>query len=143
MSAGPLVIVGDALLDRDVQGHAGRLCPDAPAPVVEAPPGRERPGGAALAALLAARYGDPDAAGVVLIAPLGTDPASLAVRGLLPAPVRVVPLPLTGALQEKTRIAAGGSTLVRLDTPAPVPGPAGGRRSTPSKARGRCWSATT
>jgi len=39
--------------------------------------------------------------------------------------VRVVPLPLTGVLQEKTRVVADGSTLLRLDTPAPVPGPAG------------------
>ena len=26
--AGPLVVVGDALLDRDVDGTASRLCPD-------------------------------------------------------------------------------------------------------------------
>lgn len=125
MSAGPLVIVGDALLDRDIRGHAGRLCPDAAAPVVEAPPGGERPGGAALAALLASQYGGTDTAGVILVAPFGIDPASQTVRGLLPPAVRVVPLPLTGALQQKTRVMANGSTLLRMDTPAPVPGPAG------------------
>jgi D-beta-D-heptose 7-phosphate kinase / D-beta-D-heptose 1-phosphate adenosyltransferase len=125
VNGGPLVIVGDALLDRDVYGHAGRLCPDAPAPVVEAPHGRERPGGAALAALLAGQYGGEDTADVILVAPLGADPASQTVRGLLPDTVRVVPLPLSGALQEKTRVVADGSTLLRLDTPAPVPGPAG------------------
>lgn len=52
---GTLVIVGDALLDRDIEGTAGRLCPDAPVPVVDEQVVRERPGGAALAAYLAAR----------------------------------------------------------------------------------------
>ncbi|MBV9382745.1 MAG: cytidyltransferase, partial [Streptosporangiaceae bacterium] len=47
MSTGPLVIVGDALLDQDVDGRAERLSPDAPVPVVEDAAGRTRPGGAA------------------------------------------------------------------------------------------------
>jgi D-beta-D-heptose 7-phosphate kinase/D-beta-D-heptose 1-phosphate adenosyltransferase len=34
-AAGPLVVVGDALLDCDVDGQASRLCPDAPVPVLE------------------------------------------------------------------------------------------------------------
>ena len=36
----PLVVVGDALLDRDVTGRADRLSPDAPVPVVSAVTGR-------------------------------------------------------------------------------------------------------
>ena len=32
-----LVVVGDALLDRDLTGTVDRLCPDAPVPVVDAP----------------------------------------------------------------------------------------------------------
>ena len=32
-AGGPLVVVGDALLDRDVDGRAERLCPDAPVAV--------------------------------------------------------------------------------------------------------------
>jgi D-beta-D-heptose 7-phosphate kinase/D-beta-D-heptose 1-phosphate adenosyltransferase len=139
MSGGPLVVVGDALLDRDVDGHARRLCPDAPAPVVESPVTRERPGGAALAALLGARRvaadrtghgAGPDAgpdAEVVLIAPFGTDPASQTVRELLGEHVTVVALPLDGPLQEKTRVMAGGRTLARFDTPVPRPGRAGQR----------------
>jgi D-beta-D-heptose 7-phosphate kinase / D-beta-D-heptose 1-phosphate adenosyltransferase len=123
VSAGPLVIVGDALLDRDVDGHAQRLCPDAPAPVVEEATSRARPGGAALAALLAGR----DCDEVVLVAPLGADPASKTVRAALPDAVTVVPLPLTGPLQEKIRIRADGRTLVRVDNPAGSPGPAGRR----------------
>jgi D-beta-D-heptose 7-phosphate kinase/D-beta-D-heptose 1-phosphate adenosyltransferase len=107
-----------------VDGHAERLCPDAPALVVEESAARLRPGGAALAALLAAR--DPaDDREVILIAPLGDDRASAAVRDLLPDRVTVIPLPLAGALQEKTRIRAAGQTLLRVDKPAGTPGPAG------------------
>ena len=53
--AGPLVVVGDCLLDRDLVGRASRLSPDAPIPVLEDVVEHERPGGAGLAALLAAR----------------------------------------------------------------------------------------
>ena len=37
MSPRRLVVVGDALLDRDLDGHVSRLSPDAPVPVVEDP----------------------------------------------------------------------------------------------------------
>lgn len=129
MSSGPLVIVGDALLDRDVNGHAGRLCPDAPAPVVEDATSRARPGGAALAALLAARE-------VVLIAPLGGDPASKTVLETLPDAVTVISLPLTGPLPEKTRIRVDGRTLLRVDNPAGSPGRAGRRATAVIKSAG-------
>ena len=52
-----LVVVGDALLDRDLDGRVERLCPDAPVPVVDDPSSTARPGGAALAAALAAADG--------------------------------------------------------------------------------------
>ena len=120
-ASGPLVIVGDALLDRDVEGQAERLCPDAPALVVEETEARLRPGGAALAALLAATIHDAE---VVLIAPLGDDEASATVKDLLGV-VTVIPVPLAGPLQEKTRIRAAGQTLLRVDKPAGIPGPAG------------------
>ena len=45
MTRGPLVVVGDALLDVDLVGRASRLTPDAPVPVVEDVERRERPGG--------------------------------------------------------------------------------------------------
>ena len=53
----PLVVVGDALLDRDVDGSVGRLAPDAPVPVVDQTAVRVRPGGAGLAAALAVADG--------------------------------------------------------------------------------------
>jgi D-beta-D-heptose 7-phosphate kinase / D-beta-D-heptose 1-phosphate adenosyltransferase len=117
---GPLVVVGDALLDRDVNGIASRLCPDAPAPVLDDLTEIRRPGGAALAALLAAR----DGGRVVLIAPIGDDPSSAIVRALLEPHVTVVALPLDGPLPDKARFRAGGQTLLRADGPAGRPGPA-------------------
>lgn len=120
-TAGPLVVVGDALLDCDVDGQVSRLCPDAPVPVLEDAVPAWRPGGAALAALLAAAGETP----VVLIAPLGDDEASATVRALLEPHVTVVSLPLTGQLAEKTRYRAGGRTLLRADRGSGTAGPAG------------------
>ncbi|EMF01207.1 D-glycero-beta-D-manno-heptose 1-phosphate adenylyltransferase [Streptomyces mobaraensis NBRC 13819 = DSM 40847] len=107
----PLLVVGDALLDRDLAGTADRLAPDAPVPVLDDCEERLRPGGAALAAYLAARAGRP----VTLVTPLGTDPAARQVRELLEPWLRLVPLPTDGPLPEKTRVMAGGRPVVRLD----------------------------
>jgi rfaE bifunctional protein nucleotidyltransferase chain/domain/rfaE bifunctional protein kinase chain/domain len=116
---GPLVVVGDALLDRDVTGTASRLCPDAPALVLDDAVETRRPGGAALAALLAARAG----AQVILVAPVGTDPASDALTELLDGEITLAAVPLRGPLPEKTRFRAAGTTLLRADGPAGRPGP--------------------
>ncbi|MET9982983.1 MULTISPECIES: D-glycero-beta-D-manno-heptose 1-phosphate adenylyltransferase [Streptomyces] len=107
----PLVVVGDALLDRDLSGSADRLAPDAPVPVVAECAERVRPGGAALAAYLAAR----DGREVTLITGLGDDPAGRALRELLEPWLTLVPLPLTGTLPEKTRVLAQDRPVVRLD----------------------------
>ncbi|MGC9441717.1 D-glycero-beta-D-manno-heptose 1-phosphate adenylyltransferase [Streptomyces sp. WG5] len=107
----PLVVVGDALLDRDLTGSADRLAPDAPVPVVSECAERVRPGGAALAAYLAAR----DGRDVTLITGAGDDPASLALRELLDPWLTLIPLPLTGTLPEKTRVLAQDRPVVRLD----------------------------
>jgi D-beta-D-heptose 7-phosphate kinase/D-beta-D-heptose 1-phosphate adenosyltransferase len=111
---GPLVVVGDALLDRDLDGQVNRLCPDAPAPVLENPTEQVRPGGAALAALLAARAGHD----VVLITPLGEDEPGLKIRDRLSGLMELVPLPWPGATAEKARVRAAGNTLMRIDRPA-------------------------
>ena len=54
MSPVRVVVVGDALLDRDVDGTSTRLSPDAPVPVVDVDDVFASPGGAGLAALLCA-----------------------------------------------------------------------------------------
>lgn len=109
---GRLVIVGDALLDRDLDGRAERLCPDAPVPVVDDPLSRPRPGGAGLAAALAAA----DGRAVILLTAVGRDEAGRELHGLLAdAGVHVINLGCEGPTAEKTRVRAGGQTLVRLD----------------------------
>lgn len=105
-----LVIVGDALLDRDLDGRAQRLAPDAPVPVVDAIEARPRAGGAGLAATLAAHAGFD----VTLVCALGADAAGAELASLL-AGVDVVDLGLDGATPEKVRVRAGGRPLVRLD----------------------------
>ncbi len=105
----PLVVVGDTLLDIDVQGSVSRLCPDEPAPVVEGIGEMSRPGGAGLAALIAAR-----SRSVVLITAIGADEAGDRLRALLAPHVMLVDL---GADQTvvKTRVRVGGRTLLRMD----------------------------
>ena len=117
---GHLVVVGDALLDRDVVGQVVRLAPDAPVPVVDVSARATRPGGAALAALLAARDGRP----VTLVTALAGDDAGRELAGLLDeAGIEVVDLGLQGPTPEKVRVRAGDHALVRIDSggaPSPV-----------------------
>ncbi|GGL03723.1 bifunctional protein HldE [Sphaerisporangium melleum] len=112
MKGGPIVVVGDALLDVDIEGDADRLCPDAPVPVVHGRVEHRRPGGAGLAALLAAN----DGAEVVLITAIGEDTPGERLRALLSGFAEVVRLPLRGTTSRKTRIRARGQTLLRLDS---------------------------
>ncbi|MGH3915526.1 MAG: D-glycero-beta-D-manno-heptose 1-phosphate adenylyltransferase [Pseudonocardiaceae bacterium] len=112
MSRSRLVVIGDTLLDCDVEGTVDRLCPDAPVPVVDLRTQRPRPGGAGLAALLAARAGHQ----VVLVTALGTDAAARLLVDLLDAHVELVRMPLRGATVCKTRIRARGRSLLRVDS---------------------------
>lgn len=131
MNPAPLVVVGDALLDRDLEGRVERLCPDAPVPVVDDPAERCRPGGAALAAALAAADGRP----VVLVTALAQDEAGAQLAALLAAAgVEVVDLGLDGATAEKVRVLAGGRSLLRLDRNAGAPGRVGPLNHAASRA---------
>jgi D-beta-D-heptose 7-phosphate kinase / D-beta-D-heptose 1-phosphate adenosyltransferase len=106
-----LVVVGDALLDRDLDGVAERLAPDAPVPVLHAVCEHARPGGAALAAALAAATGP-----TTLVCALGDDDAGRRLASLLEqAGVTVFDLGLRGQTPEKVRVRAAGQALVRLD----------------------------
>jgi D-beta-D-heptose 7-phosphate kinase/D-beta-D-heptose 1-phosphate adenosyltransferase len=107
-----VLVVGDALLDRDVDGPAERLAPDAPVPVIRRPVMHSRPGGAALAATFAAR----DGAEVTLVTALGDDDAGAEVMALLGQEgVHVVDLVRRGGTPVKTRVRAAGHSLVRID----------------------------
>ncbi|UGT60947.1 PfkB family carbohydrate kinase [Nocardia asteroides] len=102
--SGPVVVVGDILLDIDVDGRAERCCPDAPVPVVDIVSRSYRPGGAGLAALLAAG----DAGEVLLLGGIGADEGGARLLELLDGAVRVLPLPLRGGTPCKERVRATG-----------------------------------
>jgi D-beta-D-heptose 7-phosphate kinase / D-beta-D-heptose 1-phosphate adenosyltransferase len=113
-----LVVAGDALLDRDIEGRAERLCPEAPVPVVSGPRSRERPGGAAMAAALLARDGHE----VALVTALGDDEAGALLRRLLAERgVEVIDLGAGGTTPEKIRVRADGQVVVRVDRDGPAP----------------------
>jgi len=127
-SSAPLVVVGDALLDRDLEGTVERLSPEAPVLVVDDPVERSRPGGAALAAALAARDGERP---VLLVTALARDARGAEVSELLRAAgVGVVELVLEGETPEKARVRGAGQTLLRLDRGGREPS----RVSAPSEA---------
>jgi len=107
-----LVVLGDALLDRDVLGSVERLAPDAPVPVLDELEQRVRPGGAALAAALAAGDGRP----VTLITALADDDAGGTLRRAIEeCGVELVSLPLRGTTPEKIRLRHDGRSLLRVD----------------------------
>jgi D-beta-D-heptose 7-phosphate kinase / D-beta-D-heptose 1-phosphate adenosyltransferase len=108
----PLVVVGDVLLDRDVSGSVERLSPDAPVPVVDEAATASRPGGAGLAALLAAS----DGRAVTLVTALADDAPAAELRAMLEARgIDIADLGLDGATPEKIRVTTGGRPLLRLD----------------------------
>ncbi len=107
-----LLIVGDALLDRDVEGASERLSPDAAVPVIDQHRSHARPGGAGLAAILAAG----DGIEVTLATALAPDPAGGELaRALLAAGVELIDLGLRGATPEKIRVLDRGRPLLRVD----------------------------
>jgi D-beta-D-heptose 7-phosphate kinase / D-beta-D-heptose 1-phosphate adenosyltransferase len=107
-----IVVVGDTLLDRDVEGVVNRLCPDAPVPVLDETRAVERPGGAGLAAMLAARQG----LLVGLVTALADDAGGARLSELLTAAgVEVYPVGLSASTCEKIRLRSGGRVLLRLD----------------------------
>nr|MDT0656575.1 PfkB family carbohydrate kinase [Micromonospora sp. DSM 115978] len=121
-----LVVVGDTLLDRDVEGVVSRLCPDSPVPVLEETTVSDRPGGAGLAAVFATGRGFE----VALVTAVADDAAGARLSGLLTAAgVQVYALPLAGATPEKIRLRTRGRVLLRHDRGGPP-----GRPGEPSEA---------
>jgi rfaE bifunctional protein nucleotidyltransferase chain/domain/rfaE bifunctional protein kinase chain/domain len=132
----PLVVVGDALLDRDVEGSVERVSPDAPVPVLDEARTRARPGGAALAAALAAA----DGREVTLVTALAGDAAGRELRDALAARgVEIVDLGLDAPTPEKVRVRCGGQSLLRIDRGGGVPADVGAAGAAARAAIG--WAA--
>jgi len=109
-----ILVVGDALLDAYLHGHATRICKEAPVPVVEAEYRTVAPGGAANTAANVASLGGQ----VCFLAVVGTDPASKSLRQELKARgVDDANLLVDEARStvHKLRILADGQYLVRFD----------------------------
>ena len=109
-----LVVVGDVLLDRDITGTADRLSPEAPVPVVAGTRNADRPGGAGLASVLAARETGWQ---ITLVCGIGQDEAGGRIRALLDeAGIEVIDLATSGTTPVKTRVRTADRTLLRFDT---------------------------
>ena len=106
------MVLGDTLLDVDLLGVVTRQCPDAPdVPVLDVIQERRRPGGAGLAALLAAAGPQP----VRLVTALAADAYGAVLRALLEPQVEVVAGQARGTTARKCRLRAGGRSLSRVD----------------------------
>ena len=112
-----LVVVGDVVLDRDVDGTSDRLCPDAPVPVLDVQgmletAGRRRAGRAAVRRRAAP--GHPRRAARRPTRPGGSSPRCSAERV-----ERARALGHDGPTRRKTRVRSGGQSLLRLDEGGP------------------------
>jgi rfaE bifunctional protein nucleotidyltransferase chain/domain/rfaE bifunctional protein kinase chain/domain len=107
-----LTVVGDALLDEDIHGTANRISPEAPVAVIGELATSRRPGGAALAAVLAAQEGHQ----VTLVTAFTEDEAGRFLADQLTAcGVCMINLGGCGPPATKTRIRSQGQTLLMLD----------------------------
>ena len=132
----PLLVIGDALLDRDVGGRVERLSPDAGVPVLDERETLTRPGGAALAAVLGAAEGRH----VTLLTALSQDSAGRELARLLgEGGVDVLDLGLSGPTPQKLRLHSQERPLLRLDrggSPPPIGAMTGAARAAIGWAEG-------
>lgn len=105
------MVVGDVLLDVDLIARSARLSPEAPVPVLHDPVEHRRPGGAALAAMLAAAGPRP----VILIAPVAADEAGAELSGLVAGRLELLAVRWTGSTPVKTRLRVADHPVARLD----------------------------
>ncbi|TVU58261.1 bifunctional heptose 7-phosphate kinase/heptose 1-phosphate adenyltransferase [Paenarthrobacter nitroguajacolicus] len=114
-----ITVVGDLLLDVDINGAATRLSPDAPVPVVDVADIRRRAGGAGLVATVLARDGH----SVSLVTAVSDDDGASHLRRAL-AGVEVLAGAPLAPTPTKTRVRIGTHPVVRFDqgcAPAPIP----------------------
>jgi rfaE bifunctional protein nucleotidyltransferase chain/domain/rfaE bifunctional protein kinase chain/domain len=114
-----VVVIGDALLDVDVDGEATRLAPDAPVPVVTDVEVSVRPGGAALAAAFVAAA---EGVEVALVTGLGRDRAGRRLTSVVGQfGIEVYDVGCGGDTPQKIRVRAGSQSVTRIDVDAGGP----------------------
>lgn len=109
-----VLVVGDAILDRWLQGQSTRLCREAPVPVVDLEDRLDVPGGAANTAINLASLG----ATVTLLGAVGTDPegaALLTATATAGVDTSAVIRAEERATPTKHRLTAGTQLLLRFD----------------------------
>ncbi|MFJ4209485.1 PfkB family carbohydrate kinase [Paenarthrobacter sp. NPDC089675] len=114
-----VTVVGDLLLDVDINGTATRLSPDAPVPVVDVAGVRRRAGGAGLVATLLKRDGHD----VTLVTAVSNDDGASHLRRALSGVALLAGSPMAPT-PTKTRVRIGSHPMVRFDegcAPAAVP----------------------
>lgn len=105
-----VLVLGDVMLDRLVQGAALRLSPEAPVPVVRLSERRAMAGGAGnVARNIQALGGE-----ARLLAAIGADPAGAELAALLGPAARLLPIP-GRVTPVKLRVIAGRQQVVRVD----------------------------
>ncbi|MFI2566143.1 D-glycero-beta-D-manno-heptose 1-phosphate adenylyltransferase [Paenarthrobacter sp. NPDC018779] len=105
-----VTVVGDLLLDVDINGTATRLSPDAPVPVVDVAGIRHRAGGAGLVATLLKRDGHD----VTLVTAVSDDDGARHLRRALSG-VRLLTGDPLAPTPTKTRVRSGSHAVVRFD----------------------------
>ncbi len=109
-----VVVIGEAMLDAYIEGTTGRLCREAPVPIVDLDARRDAPGGAANTAVNARALG----ARVSFLSAIGDDPEGALVRRLLDdrgIEVDGIVVEPSRRTLAKHRVVAGGQLLVRFD----------------------------
>lgn len=109
-----ILVVGDVMLDRYLEGVADRVSPEAPVPVVRVQRSFDRPGGAANTAINIVALGGR----ATLVGATGTDEAAGTLRSLVEAGgvAAAALLPAEGfPTTVKTRLVAGHQQIARFD----------------------------
>ena len=119
-----VLVVGDVMLDRYIQGRADRVSQEAPVPVVQVEGSDERLGGAANVARNLASLG----ARCTLVGAVGDDASGHAIRHLLAAAGIHADLVIAEGWRTtlKERVVSKHKQLLRMDFEAPLPADAAG-----------------
>lgn len=121
MTAAPVLVIGDVMLDETIHGDMRRIAQEAPVPVVRQMRTEAAPGGAANVAATLAALGRR----CMLLGVVGEDFYGQQLAQMLPRDYFVTSLLLKrprAVTVVKTRIVCGGHPVLRVDTEAQAPG---------------------